>query len=124
LPQDGLAADLPPSDTPLLTTPAHLLARPDLHPALRRLATAVAVEVHRAAGPFHRAGELPSLRASDFPSSPEARQVLLRGLNPIESTLPFWWAQVVQRLLLICVPLALLTALLFLLVPAWVHWRL
>lgn len=124
LPQDGLGQNLPRTDTPMLTTPAHLLARRDLDPALQRMATAVAIEVHGQAGAFHRAGEFPSLRASDFPSAPEARRVLLRGLGALEDLLPFWWAQVLQRLLLICVPLLLLTGLLFLLVPAWVHWRL
>jgi len=124
LPQDGLGANLPPSDTPMLTTPAHLLVRQDLDPALKRVATAVAIEVHGGAGAFHRAGEFPSLRSSDFPSAPEGRQVLLRGLGPLENLLPFWWAQVLQRLLIICVPLLLLTAALFRMVPAWVRWRL
>lgn len=124
LPQDGLGQRQPPADTPVLTTPTHLLARQDLDPALKRIATAVAMEVHRTAGPFHRAGEYPALRFSDFPSAPEARMVLARGLGGLEAVLPFWWAQVLQRLLVIGVPLALLTALLFRLLPAWVRWRL
>jgi TRAP-type uncharacterized transport system substrate-binding protein len=124
LPQDGLGANLPPSDTPMLTTPAHLLVRQDLDPALKRMATAVAMEVHGKAGAFHRAGEFPSLRSSDFPSAPESREVLLRGLGPMESLLPFWWVQVLRRLLIICVPLLLLTVALFRMVPAWVRWRL
>jgi TRAP-type uncharacterized transport system substrate-binding protein len=124
LPQDGLGPNLPRADTPLLTTPAHLLVRQDLDPALKRIATAVAVEVHGEAGAFHRAGEFPSLRSSDFPSAPEAREVLLRGLNKLEEVLPFWWAQVLQRLLIICLPLLLLTVLLFRLIPTWVRWRL
>lgn len=124
LPQEALGPDLPRSDIPLLTTPAHLLVRQDLPPALKRVATAVAVEIHSQAGPFHRADEFPSLRSSDFPSAPEARDVLLRGLGGLENFLPFWWAQVLQRLLIICLPLGLLAALLFLLIPAWVRWRL
>jgi TRAP-type uncharacterized transport system substrate-binding protein len=124
LPQGGLDRQQPPADTPMLTTRTHLLVRQDLDPALKRLATAVALEVHRTAGPFHRAGEFPALRFSDFPSAPEARQVLSRGLVGLEWLLPFWWAQVLQRLLVICVPLLLVTALLFRLVPAWVRWRL
>ncbi len=124
LPQDGLGPDLPAADTPMLTTPAHLLVRLDLPPALKRMATAVAVEVHGAAGAFHRAGEFPSLRSSDFPSAPEARTVLVRGLGAVENWLPFWWMQVLQRLLIICLPMLLLTVILFRMVPAWVRWRL
>lgn len=124
LPQDTLGPRQPPADTPVLTTPTHLLARQDLDPALKRMATAVALEVHGEAGPFHRAGEYPALRFSDFPTAPEARMVLARGLSGLEAVLPFWWAQVLQRLLVIGLPLALVTALLFRLVPAWVRWRL
>ena len=50
--------------------------------------------------------------------------MLLRGLGPMENVLPFWWVQVLQRLLIICVPLLLLTVALFRMVPAWVRWRL
>jgi hypothetical protein len=124
LPQDGMGANLPSVDTSMLTTSTHLLAREGLHPALKRAVTAVALEVHGEGGPFHRAGEYPTLRASDFPSAPESRRVMLRGLNLFEKHLPFWWAQVAERLLLIGLPVLLLTALLLLLVPAWLRWRL
>ena len=124
LPQDALGPRQPPADAPVLTTPTHLLARQDLDSALKRMATAIALEVHREAGAFHRAGEYPALRFSDFPAAPEARMVLTRGLGGLEAVLPFWWAQVLQRLLVIGLPLALVTVLLFRLVPAWVRWRL
>lgn len=122
--QDALGTGSPARDTPVLTTPTHLLARQDLDPALKRLAAAVASEVHRGPGPFHRAGELPSLRFSDFPTAPEARQALNRGLSGLENALPFWWAQVAQRLLVIGVPMLVLAVLLARLVPACLRWRL
>ena len=124
LAQDALGPNLPRADTALLTTTTHLLVRQDLPPALKRVATAVAMEVHGGAGAFHRTGEFPSLRTGDFPSAPEARDVLLRGLDALEDHLPFWWAQVLQRVLIICLPLVLLAALLFRLIPTWVRWRL
>lgn len=124
LPQDALGPHQPPQDTPVLTTPTHLLVRQNLDPALKRLATAVATEVHGGAAPFVRAGEFPALRFSDFPTAPEARQVLSQGLRGPETWLPFWWAQVVQRLLVIGLPLLALMLLLFRLVPDWVRWRL
>jgi TRAP-type uncharacterized transport system substrate-binding protein len=124
LPQDGLGLRQPPRDTPMLSTATHLLVRQDLDPALKRLATAVAQEVHDQAGVFHRQGEFPSLRNSDFPTAPEARDVLGNGLDGLEGWLPFWWAQVLQRLLIIGLPLAVFTALLWKLVPAWLRWHL
>lgn len=124
LPEDTLGPGQPPADTPVLTTPTHLLVRQDLDPALKRLAAAVAMEVHGGADAFHRAGEFPALRFSDFPSAPEARRVLSQGLGGLEALLPFWWAQVLQRLLVIGVPMLLLALVLARLVPAWVRWRL
>lgn len=122
--QNALGPQQPSRDASLLTTPTHLLTREDLDPALKRIATLVAMEVHSTAGPFHRAGEFPSLRLSDFPSAPESRQVLTRGLSGMEGWLPYWWAQVLQRLLIIGLPMLLLTAVLFFLIPTWVRWRL
>lgn len=124
LPQDALGPGQPASDTPVLTTPTHLLVRQDLDPALKRIATAVAVEVHSGVDPFFRAGEYPALRFSDFPTAPEARQVLDQGLRGPEAWMPFWTAQVLQRLLVIGVPMAALAWLLARLVPAWVRRRL
>lgn len=124
LPQDSLGPGQPARDTPVLTTPTHLLTRQDLDPALKRITTAVAVEVHSAVDPFFRAGEYPALRFSDFPTAPEARQVLNQGLRGPEAWLPFWTAQVLQRLLVIGVPMGALAWLLAYLVPTWVRKRL
>jgi uncharacterized protein len=80
LAQGALGGGLPQRDTTLLTATASLVAREELHPALKRLAAAVSVEVHTTSGLFHRAGEFPSLRRLDFPSAPQARNALAQGL--------------------------------------------
>lgn len=124
LPQGALNArgPVPARDVTLLTTPASLVTRADLHPALQRLATHVATEVHRDAGVFHRAGEFPSLKRIQFPASTHARRMLEEGLPWLEARLPFWWAQVAQRVLMICLPVALLALWLARLVPAYLRW--
>jgi len=106
----------------LLTTSASLVAREDLHPALKRMALAVAAEVHTGGGMFHRAGDFPSLRRIDFPTAPQSREVLSHGLNWIERSLPFWWAQLLERMLLIVLPVSLVALWLMQLIPACVHW--
>lgn len=108
LAQDALGPGLPPRDLTLLTTPTQLVARPDLRPALQRLAVQVAGDVHAEGGPFHRPGDFPNLRHSDFPTAAAARAAL--GTQPawFERWLPFWWSQLLQRLVLIGVPLALI----------------
>lgn len=115
---------LPPRDSTLLTTSTSLVARDGLHPALQRLAIAVAMEVHAAGGLFHRAGDFPSLRRVDFPTSPQTRDTLAHGLPWLERVLPFWWAQLAGRILLICLPLVLLAACLMRLIPAYLRWML
>lgn len=124
LAQDALGPNMPPRDVTLLTTRTHLVVRQDLAPALKRIATAVAMDLHTGGGPFHRAGDFPALRQSDFPSAPQARDVLSHGPNWLERHLPFWWAQVVERLAIICIPLAVLAWWLSLLIPAWLRWKL
>ncbi|TWO69012.1 hypothetical protein FN976_19930 [Caenimonas sedimenti] len=115
-------ARLPARDTTVLVSTASLLAQAELHPALQRLAASVAREVHEPPGLFHRAGEFPSLRRIEYPASAEARRTLARGLPWLERQLPFWWAQFTLRLLVICLPIALVAWWLARLVPAWLRW--
>lgn len=115
---------LPARDATVLTTSASLVARADLHPALQRLATRVALDVHSRAGLFHRAGELPSLKRIQFPASDQARRTLTYGLPWLEEHLPFWWAQVALRLLVICLPVALVALWLARMLPAYLRWLL
>ena len=115
-------ARLPARDTTVLVTTASLLAQADLHPALQRLGATVAREVHEAPGLFHRAGEFPSLKRVEYPASGEARRTLAQGLPWLERQLPFWWAQFVTRLLVICLPVGLLAWWFARLVPSWLRW--
>ncbi|MCJ0763935.1 TAXI family TRAP transporter solute-binding subunit [Variovorax terrae] len=112
----------PPQDATLLTVVASLVARDDLHPALKRLATQIASEIHARSGLFYRPGEFPSLKRLDFPASAEARHTLVHGLPWLEAHLPFWWAQVTTRLLVICLPVLLLALWLAHLIPAYLRW--
>lgn len=122
LPRSALGEGLPAQDLTLLTTSASLVAREALHPALKRLAMAVALQSHGGSGVFHRAGEFPSLRQIDFPTAPQGRDMLAHGLNTLEQLLPFWWAQLAERLLLIVLPVALLALWLMVLIPTYLRW--
>jgi TRAP-type uncharacterized transport system substrate-binding protein len=118
------AAKLPARDVALLVTTASLVARADLHPALQRLAAEVARDVHSAPGPFHRAGDFPSLRRIEFPASAEARRTLMGGRPWLEEQMPFWSAQIMMRVLVICLPLALIAWWLAHSIPAYLRWLL
>ncbi len=124
LAQGALEANIPPRDIGLLTTSASLVAREDLHPALKRLTILVAAQTHGGNGLFHRAGDFPALRQVDFPSAPDARATLQHGPNALERLLPFWWAQIVERLLVIVLPASLVALWLMRIVPAALRWSL
>ena len=102
LAQGKLDTRVPPRDITLLTTSTSLVAREDLHPALKRLAISVVTDTHTGSGLFHRAGDFPFLRPIDFPTAPHARDTLIQGTPLLERLLPFWWAQVAERMLLTC----------------------
>ncbi|MGB4118259.1 MAG: TAXI family TRAP transporter solute-binding subunit [Polaromonas sp.] len=122
LPQSTLDVRVPSRDTAMLTMSTSLVARQGLHPALKRLATAVTMEVHHAGGLFHRAGDFPSLRRIDFPTAPHTRYTLAQGLPLHERLLPFWWAQLAERLVLLVLPVVLLALWLVLRIPHYVRW--
>lgn len=126
LPQGAMGSSgklqVPPRDTAVLVASASLLARADLHPALQRLAARAALEVHAGNGLFRRSGEFPTLKRVEFPASTQARQTLAHGLPWLESVLPFWWSQLVLRLLVICLPVTLVALWFARVLPAYLRW--
>jgi uncharacterized protein len=124
LPRGSIERGLPDRDVALLVTTASLVARADLHPALQQLAAEATVEVHSAAGPFHRAGDFPTLRRIEFPASAQARRALVHGPTWLEEQMGFWGAQVAVRVLLICLPIALLACWFAQGIPAYLRWLL
>ena len=124
LPQGALASNVPPRDTSMLTMSTSLVARESLHPALKRLAIAIAMELNTSASLFHRAGEFPSLRRIDFPTAPMARATLTGGLPQHEKLLPFWWAQFLERVVLLILPIVLIALWLMRYLPHYLRWAL
>ncbi|NJS35909.1 MAG: hypothetical protein HC765_04845 [Brachymonas sp.] len=112
----------PTQDTALLTTQASLAVREDVHPMVKRILAATALEIHSSAGVLHKAGEFPHLKRVEFPSSAQARQVLRSGLPWLESSLGITLAQWAYRLLFIGIPLVLLAYALSQLIPAYLRW--
>jgi uncharacterized protein len=113
----------PTQDSILLSTVASVLVREDTHPLLKRLMTDVLMQTHRRAGPLHRAGEFPHLKRLEFPSAPQARDVLRSDLTWLEDKLSPIWAQRVYRFLFIGLPLMAIAALLCHAARTYLHWR-
>ena len=118
-----LSTNRPPADVPLIAAKASLVVRKDLHPALQYLLLHTAIEVHERQGIFHRAGEFPAPEIIDLPLSSEARHLYKSGPSILQRTLPFWLAELVQRLLIIILPIAGILYPLWSLLPRIYRWQ-
>lgn len=118
-----LSANRPPADVPLVAAKASLVVRKDLHPALQYLLLHTAIEVHERPGIFQRAGEFPAPEIIDLPLSSEARHLYKSGPSILQRTLPFWLAELVQRLLIIVLPVAGILYPLWSLLPRLYRWQ-
>jgi TRAP-type uncharacterized transport system substrate-binding protein len=93
-----LAQDRPPQDVHLVATTTSLLAREGTHPALLDLFAQAARDIHGHAGWFNRAGSYPNTEHSEYPVSREAERALRTGQPFLQRWLPFWLANLVERM--------------------------
>jgi len=99
-----LARDVPREDKALLAATAALVARSDIHPDLVRVLLGVAQKVHHRGGLLEREGEFPAAMNVQLPLSDDARRYLRDGPPWLERILPFWVAGIVDRLVIIMLP--------------------
>jgi TRAP-type uncharacterized transport system substrate-binding protein len=97
--------DIPPQDVMLVAPSVEILAREDLHPALIDLIIEAAQDVHGASGIFKRKNEFPSAVEHDYPVSVEAARYYKSGKSFSYRHLPFWLASIVNRVVVVFVPL-------------------
>ena len=93
-----LARDRPAADVRLVAPTAALLARDTLHPALVQLFVQAAQQVHGAAGWFQRHGDFPSAGNTERPLASEAQRLYRNGVPWLQRYLPFWLANLADRM--------------------------
>ena len=98
--------DRPDRDIQLLSTTANLVVHEGVHPALAYLLLDAARQIHGGPSLIHAAGEFPSPKATEFPLAPAAERFFRDGRPFLLNYLPFWMANLVQRLVFLLVPLA------------------
>jgi TRAP transporter TAXI family solute receptor len=119
-----LGEDLPAMDLNLLAPTVELLAHPSLHPALCDLLIEAAFEVHGRATPLQAAREFPKPIAHDFPLSSSAARYYKSGdRNLAYRFLPFWLASLVNRLIVMLVPLIVVVIPGLRYLPQLYRWR-
>ena len=93
-----LARDVPATDMRLVATTTALLTREQTHPALLQLFTQAARDLHSPAGWFNRAGTFPTTEHSEYPVAREAERAIKGGRPFLQRYLPFWLANLVERM--------------------------
>jgi TRAP-type uncharacterized transport system substrate-binding protein len=93
-----LARDIPPADVRLVAPTATLVARPGTHPALIQLFVQAAQQVHGGAGWFQKKGDFPNVRNIERPLAKEAQRFYSSGPPVLQRYLPFWLANLIDRM--------------------------
>jgi len=96
-----LASNVPVRDVRLVASTTSLLAREGTHPALLTLFAQNAQKLHGGAGWFNRAREFPNARNSELPIAKEADRAMNEAVPMLQRYLPFWIANLIERMWLV-----------------------
>ena len=94
----SIAREVPSHDTELIAPTTSLVAREDTHPAIIELFVQAATRIHNAPGWIARAGQFPSAAANEFPLAKDAERFYRTGPPLLQRYLPFWLANLIDRM--------------------------
>jgi TRAP transporter TAXI family solute receptor len=101
-----LGENLPPTEINLLAPTVELVAHSDLHPAIVDLLVDAATQIHGHATLLQSAGQFPNPRMHTFPLDAEAARYYKSGDRTFTYRyLPFWLASLVNRAVVVLVPI-------------------
>jgi TRAP-type uncharacterized transport system substrate-binding protein len=118
-----LGKNIPVNDLNLIAPSVELIARDNLHPALSDVLLEAAREVHGSSGLFRKSGEFPTPLTQEFHISPDATRYYTSGKSFLYRNFPFWMASLINRILVILVPVALLLIPALRLAPSIYRWK-
>ena len=93
-----LSRDIPPRNLALIAPTTMLVARADTHPALLQLFVQAAHDVHGEAGWFTGAAQFPSKEGVELALAAEAERYYKNGKPVLQRYLPFWLANLIDRM--------------------------
>jgi TRAP-type uncharacterized transport system substrate-binding protein len=118
-----IGRDVPPADVTMVASTATLLVRDGTHPALVDLLMQAAAETHGGPGVFQKPGDFPRPTAVGFLLSKEAERYYKSGKPFLQRYLPFWAATLVDRLVVMLIPVVALLVPILRFAPALYGWR-
>ncbi|HME90197.1 MAG TPA: TAXI family TRAP transporter solute-binding subunit, partial [Myxococcaceae bacterium] len=118
-----LGRNIPARTLQLIAPTVELIARSNLHPALSDILIEAAREVHGRATLVQRAGEFPAPLEHEYRVSDDAIRYYKSGKSFAYKHLPFWVASLVDRALVLLLPIAVLLIPGLRIVPMLYRWR-
>ncbi len=98
-----LARDLPSRDVHLVAPTSTLVARESAHPALIQLFVQAARRIHGGTSWFSAVGQFPNAAVTEFPLAREAERYYRNGPPLLQRHLPFWFANLIDRMWVVLV---------------------
>ena len=96
-----LAGNVPPEDVRLVAPTTALITRNTTHPALLQLFAQAGNQIHGSAGWFKRAREYPNIENNELPIAKEAERAIRSDAPLLQRYLPFWVANLIERMWLV-----------------------
>jgi hypothetical protein len=118
-----LARDMPPANIRLIAPTATLVARESTHPALVQLFVQAAKQIHSGAGWFNRKGDFPNIANTERTLAPEAERFFRTGPPLLQRYLPFWIANLIDRMWVVMVSIVAILIPLSRVVPPLYQFR-
>jgi TRAP-type uncharacterized transport system substrate-binding protein len=114
--------NVPDHDIHLIAPSVELIARNDLHPALSDLLLEAAKEIHGRATLFQGRGEFPVPLEHEFRISDDASRFYKSGKSFLYRYFPFWMASLINRILVVFLPIVLILIPGLRVIPAIYQW--
>jgi len=100
--------NIPPEEVVLVSPTVELIARDNLHPALSDLLLTAAMKIHGRAALFQSRDDFPAPLENEYRVSDDARRFYKSGKSFFYRYLPFWLASLINRILVVFVPLLII----------------
>ncbi|RKZ99264.1 MAG: C4-dicarboxylate ABC transporter substrate-binding protein [Gammaproteobacteria bacterium] len=119
----NLEKNIPEQEITLLAPTANLVIKEDFHPALSVLLLQAATQIHQTTTLFSKKGTFPNAQNLEFPISEQADRFYKKGPPFLMRFLPFWAAILIDRMVVMIIPVFALLFPLFKIMPPLYRWR-